>query len=269
MHEQIRAYVNKLFEHTPSTRMVDEAREELLSGCIDKYEDLIKGGTGEEDAYRTVITGIGDVGELVSSLGKTNEFDVQKIEANRNKRAIFISVAVALYIIALASVIIIDTYSPLPDLAPISLFVISAIATGILIYGNMSTSTSYKKQEDTIVENVKEKISGSDKNSQLRKAISSTMWTLLVVVYLVVSFSTGWWHITWILFLVGALIENIIQLASSGSTGHIHGILWLLIVILYFVISFWSHGWVWTWLLFPLGAAAQQIIRLIRIWRQV
>lgn len=270
MRECIREYINDLFSNAPHNRMVDEVREELCSGCLDKYDDLIKKGTPENEAYNIVISGIGDVDELINSLDRATAFDAKKIADNRTKRALFISVAVALYIIAMASLILLSTIPVFgAEIGLVSMFVIAAIATGIIIYGNISTASPYTKREDTIVENVKEQISGNDKESRFRKALSSTMWTLIVVVYLAVSFLTHWWHITWIIFIIGGLIENIIQFAVFRKPGALYGILWTGITIFYFVYSLSTWNWAWSWLVFPLGAAIMQVIRLVKLWREL
>lgn len=90
------------------------------------------------------------------------------------------------------------------------MFVIAAIATGMIVYGNLS-KPKYLKKEGTVVEEFKEWQQNDPKNKQLYKAINSAMWSLIVVIYFVVSFFTGAWYITWIIFLIGGAIESIIK----------------------------------------------------------
>ena len=51
-----------------------------------------------------------------------------------------------------------------------------------------------------------------NKNKEIKKAIDSILWTLTVIVYLIISFTFGIWYISWIIFLIASLIENIIKL---------------------------------------------------------
>ena len=43
------------------------------------------------------------------------------------------------------------------------------------------------------------------------KAISGALWSLTVVVYLGVSFWSGAWHITWLIWLITTAVDNIIK----------------------------------------------------------
>lgn len=45
------------------------------------------------------------------------------------------------------------------------------------------------------------------KPESILKLINKFIWLLTVTVYLFLSFWTGAWHITWILFLVGGLVS--------------------------------------------------------------
>ncbi|HEX3025726.1 MAG TPA: hypothetical protein VHR42_00630, partial [Clostridia bacterium] len=61
------------------------------------------------------------------------------------------------------------------------------------------------------VEEFKEWHSSNSDKVRIRKSISSVLWPLVVITYLLVSFFTGQWGITWIIFLIGVAIENIIR----------------------------------------------------------
>ena len=37
------------------------------------------------------------------------------------------------------------------------------------------------------------------------------MWSIIVVIYFIISFMTMAWHITWIIFLIGSAIQGIIH----------------------------------------------------------
>lgn len=54
---------------------------------------------------------------------------------------------------------------------------------------------------------------------KLRGRISSALWTSTVGIYFILSFRTGAWHITWIIFLIAAALGNVLRafLNPNGS----------------------------------------------------
>jgi len=70
MTEKIKEYIDNLLKDAPRTRRIVDLHEELFSGCLDKYADLIDSGVSEEDAYNEVISGIGDIQELIGTTAK-------------------------------------------------------------------------------------------------------------------------------------------------------------------------------------------------------
>ena len=65
------------------------------------------------------------------------------------------------------------------------------------------------------MEDFKEWNSINSDRRQVFKALSSALWTLTVAVYLIVSFMTMAWHITWIIFLIAALLEGVLKAIVS------------------------------------------------------
>lgn len=54
----------------------------------------------------------------------------------------------------------------------------------------------------------------------LFKSINRALWLLIVVIYFLISFGTGAWHITWLTFLIGAALENIIRAVFDLMGGY-------------------------------------------------
>lgn len=273
MREKLRAYVDSLFDGVPRTRRVEEAREEMLSGCYDRFEDLKAGGLSEEEAYHKVISGIGDVDELLRDLLKADEFDPLAAERAARRRGAFVAAAVALYILSLALIALFEELLAIPDLGVIFFFVTVAAATGILIYGlSTSKKPQYARRENTVVEAVKEQMAGSDKNAKFRGALSSTLWSMILIVYLALSFLTWRWDLTWIIFLLGAALQNVIVLCLAPAQKRraaAGGLLWTGTVAVYFIVSMTIGRWAWTWLLFLVAVCVQQAARLYRVWREM
>ena len=90
------------------------------------------------------------------------------------------------------------------------LFVFVAIATGLLIYNGV-TREKYVKTDDTMVEEFKAWKQNSRQKDQAANAVIGSLWLIAVCVYMLVSFATGAWHLTWIIFLITAAVASIIK----------------------------------------------------------
>lgn len=200
--------MDHLFAQAKPTRSTVELKEEMLQNLIEKYHDLLAEGKSEEAAYNIAIASVGDISELLKQIKEEENqmprYTEEQIEQSRRRSALCVSIAVMLYILCVIPVIIWEEYGV------IAMFVMVAIATGLLIYNNM-TKLSYKKSDDSVVEEFKEWQDQSSDQKKLYKAIKGAITSLVVVVYIVVSFTTHAWHITWVIFLIGAAIENVVK----------------------------------------------------------
>src|SRR5450756_165050 len=68
MVARIRTYIERAFADAPKSKKSTELQEEIISNMIEKYNDQLKLGKTEEEAYTAVIAGLGDIGELVDGL---------------------------------------------------------------------------------------------------------------------------------------------------------------------------------------------------------
>lgn len=197
----------------PSKKSV-ELKEEILQNLVDKYHDLLAEGKTPEAAYNIAIASIGDTEELLSSLRENgvqgSTISAEKMEQGRRKSALLTTVAVMMYILSVLPPILMTGTKYEETLAPALMLCIIAAATGLVIYGQMS-KLRYRKVDDSIVEEFKEWQNQTDSDRRAFRAISSAMWSLITVIYIVVSFTTMAWHITWVIFLIGAAIEGIIK----------------------------------------------------------
>ncbi|MCD7785933.1 MAG: permease prefix domain 1-containing protein [Oscillospiraceae bacterium] len=142
MRDKIEAYIDELFKSAPDNPQTRELKEEILSNTLEKYEDLVAGGMNDESAYKSAISGIGDVDELIK------EYSGDSGEIIEVKSA--------------------EIVEPKPD------------------------------------ETVKPKRS-------LQKIVVAIMWCLIIVIYLVVSITTGAWQFTWVAFLIGFALKFVID----------------------------------------------------------
>lgn len=129
-------------------------------------------------------------------------------EQNRRKKAIGISLSVLTYFSSIVWIMIaIPVYKLDPVLSSAIFLLICGIATFIVVY----TCIMYKKRKEKV----------EDKRSKLEKQIDSILSMIILVVYLLISFMTMAWHITWILWVVYALLVQIVKLFFLlGGTDH-------------------------------------------------
>lgn len=209
MEERIRKYVEGLFADAPKTQKAIELRQEIYTNLVDKYNDLRNTGAAEEEAYEIVKKSVGNVDELIEGLYEKTKEDKLVDEAIKKKAALFNSVAITLYI---ASPIFIIAFSAAGHWLPgvILLLACIAVATGIKVYSN--SVYKYKKEDDTLVEEFKEWKAENKERVEKKNTYSGVLWLLIVVLYFVLSFTTGAWYITWVLFLVGAAVDQLIKI---------------------------------------------------------
>lgn len=216
MEDKLRAYMDEVFQNIKPTKKSVEMKEEILQNLIDKYNDLLNEGKAPEAAYNIAIASLGDMDELLEGFNDSNnqQYLHKESEAARKKSAMLISIAVMLYIVSVIPPII---FSYVSDrgffgevLGPCFMFILIAAATGLIIYNNMS-KPRYQKVDDTIVEEFKEWQSHNDASIRAMKSIKSAIWSVITLIYIVISFTTGAWHITWVIFLIGVAIQKILQ----------------------------------------------------------
>ncbi len=98
--------------------------------------------------------------------------------------------------------------------------------------------------------------------------MSTVLWLSTVPVYLLYSMYTGRWATSWLIFILAAVSEVLINGTVDWNNEKkdrkkiaraiASSFLWLMTVVLYFVISFASGRWALTWMIFILAAIIQQ-----------
>ncbi len=120
------------------------------------------------------------------------------IEDNsKGKKAKMIGVGILLYFVACVLVLISIPVMKFNPVISVSIFL---LICGIGTYMIIVACITYSKKEV------------NTKEIKLRKEISSIIAIMTTVIYLLVSFITGAWHITWIIWLLYAILEEIIKL---------------------------------------------------------
>ena len=124
-------------------------------------------------------------------------------------KAALICISIFLYFLALVAVIIGETALHLNDGITISIFfIICGLATALIIFTCMTRPS--KRKDDLDGEKVKDPILSS------ALKIAST---ITVCLYLIISFMTMAWHITWIIFIIYGVVAEIIKLIFALRKG--------------------------------------------------
>ncbi|MBQ8238102.1 MAG: hypothetical protein IJZ39_08155 [Oscillospiraceae bacterium] len=202
MREKLIQYVNLLFAGTDC----EEIRDEILQNTLDRYDDLIAQGKAPEAAYRLAIAGIGDINEILGSEPPSRETvlpqeDESKAKENQLKHA----VSIAMYI-----------------LCPIPLFILSEFGyetmglcmTLLLVAAATALRLTMKRTPRP-----REAAVQYSPRQELTKSIDHVIWVIGLLLYFIISFTSGAWMITWIIFpLIGAvqgLVKAIMDLKEA------------------------------------------------------
>lgn len=213
MIEKLQKNVEDLFENAPKTHRAYELKEELLSNLIDKYNDLVSSGKSEEEAFKSVMSGIGDIDELIKGLKDQDVLNYEEIQKRREKSALVLSVSVGLYIMSVVVLLLFTEVFQVNEVISVCfMLTIDAIATGLIIY-NAASRSKYIKADDTLVEEFKEWKSVNSKEKELLKSIKSIVWLITLALYFILSFTFGIWAFSWIIFIIGAAVEKVISLS--------------------------------------------------------
>lgn len=220
MNERIRKYVDDLFQDAPHSKKAYDLKEEVCSNLIDKYTDLTAGGMPENEAYNTVIAGIGDVEDLFADLKDGRAYATIQETRYQKRRAVLIASAVALYILSVVPAILSEALGFDEIYGAIGLFALCAVATFLLVY-NALTKPRYQAMDDTMVEEFKEwKAQRTHPNHTVRNSILGAFWLLVLVAYFLLSFGTRHWEVSWVIFLVGLAFDQIIRAIFSLKGDH-------------------------------------------------
>ncbi len=241
MEERLRTHMDYLFEGIPIDESTKELKEEIVLNLIDKYHDLLEQGKSEEAAFSLAIASIGDIRELLNEYsgsgtsGKNNfanaDYNNQNQKESENsthytspaitkyeqeyaewkkKKAVLTSISVMLYILCVIPPILTEMLPINENLGAAGLFVFIAVATALLVY-NSYTKPHPPKTDGSMVEEFKEWKKEKDNSRTASKSIYSMVWSLTTALYFIVSFATGAWYITWVIFLMGSAANSLIK----------------------------------------------------------
>ena len=202
MREQLQQYVELLFAGAPDS---EDIKQEILQNTLDRYDDLIAQGKVPEAAYRLAITGIGDINEILGSAAQVipaapaREVHPEE-DAAAAKRKRIRAIAIGLYIICIIPLIILNELG-LGILGLCATLSIVAVATVAII----------QNQEPDDEEDIHQSRKPDSPRGELHRSIRFLIGIITLIVYLAVSFLTGAWYITWLIFPLSGAVKGLVR----------------------------------------------------------
>lgn len=195
MKEKLIQYIDLLFAGTPDA---EDIKQEILQNTLDRYDDLIAQGKSPESAYSLAISGIGDIHEileqkdsaLIQQAVPTTKQEPQTAKSSIDKRLLR-AAAIACFILCPGPVIILES-----ALGVCLLLAMVAAGVGLLVFCGKD-EVSAAVQEDT--------------RSPLHKTLHGIAWGAGLCLYFLISFLTGAWYITWLIFPIIACTCSLIN----------------------------------------------------------
>ena len=213
MSKKIDNYIDVLFSDIPRSKKAAELKEELRANMNERYDDYLAQGQSEALAYSQTIANMGDVDEMLAALIPDAQFK-QEAQRYRTRQARNVGVAVGLYILGAAVVVgsaLFDSDTA-AILGVVILLVLAAVATALIVYTNMSTPKEY--QDFNRMDNDKG-IDVSTPRGRRFQNILSLYWLAVTCAYLLWSFVSFDWQITWIVWPIAAVLCGIVKTAYN------------------------------------------------------
>lgn len=214
MREQLIQYVNLLFAGAPDS---DEIKQEILQNTLDRFDDLVSQGKSPEAAYRLAIAGIGDINEILGTATHSTA-TVSPVQPTMNqletedeiKRKKIRACAIALYILCAVPLIILSELGAEIIGLCLTLALVATATYLMIITGNKDDDEEEGKKDDK-----------ADPQHKLKESIGNLIWVVGLVGYFILSFTSGAWYITWLIFPIMActrgLVDAIIDLKEANK----------------------------------------------------
>ena len=195
--------VNLLFAGAQDS---EEIKQEILQNTLDRFDDLVAQGKSPEAAYRLAISGIGDISEILGTAphapvtSAPTGFRAEQNETEEDvKRKKTRAVDIAIYIVCAIPLFILSDLG-VETLGLTLTILLVACATYLMIITG--------KKDATKEEEIPEKHEFTPQQ-ELKRSIGKLIGVLGLAIYLIISFLTGAWYITWIIFPIIGCIKGL------------------------------------------------------------
>ena len=211
MEARIHAHIDHLFASAPIGERVSEVKLEIYMNTVDRYHDLVSEGKDADTAFREAISTIGDVGEILQSLGVSentaptsasiNARDQKKMARNMRRRLLREHLDTILWMVMLTFYFIVSFESQAWYITWLVFLITPALQA--VMHAVMDLVSH--NRPDVVYLPTKEQKS-------LRDSLEGAWWLIVTAAYLVVSFMTQAWYVTWVIYLLGAAGDALLSI---------------------------------------------------------
>lgn len=171
-------------------------------------DELLRGKKSESLKEENDINSLEGQENIKTEENTKSECTMTKDELRR-KAAGEISTSIFIYIASIAVFIVIVSNTNIDAILSVGLLLLAcAYATARIIKGCMSMP----KEEPKVEKDMNEK-------KEILKSIRCIIWCLITALYIILSFVTMAWYITWVIFIIGAVISEIVKLCFLLKEG--------------------------------------------------
>ena len=187
LHRKIESICNEI-----GTSAASAACEDIVHDLESEYDKRVSVGMSELDAYRDVLKNIDEIKKKLDALPKTDAEIAEKAakESLKNLKNILGKVSTIMWL----SIVILFFYASFTN----GNWHISWL---IFLWGSIC-----QKVFDMVINYNK----GKPLKKVLRSGLSSILWLLTVIAYFLISFASGAWATTWLIFIFGAILQTVL-----------------------------------------------------------
>lgn len=154
----IEQHIDYLFQNIPETEEIKRIKNDLLLNAMDRFDELLADGKTESEALGTIIIEMGELDELLESLGYDQHQDLNDYSTNTLQEANYLieaydlesnKIAMGILMIMLGAGLIptLGTFQ-LAEIGVILLLVLVAAAVGLFIQSGLKLESLEKSLED-------------------------------------------------------------------------------------------------------------------------
>lgn len=202
MQAKIHAHIDGLFSGVPAGERVSEVKLELYMNTVDRYEDLLAFGKSPAEAYQEAIDGIGDISEILTSLGVMPSKQSKQAKKEKSRRKVIREHLDSILWMVMLSTYFIVSFATMKWQFTWLIFLITVALQNAfhalfdIINGNRPDCTFVFTREE----------------KRMHRRLSSMLWLAVLVLYFGISFLSGAWYISWIIFLLGTAMQNALSI---------------------------------------------------------
>lgn len=175
----------------------------------DQYDKIIESGKSELDAYRAILSDTEKIREMFNSIPKSEQKrkaqgEREKSEVkkkNKKEKGILDTIETSMWLLIVIFYFLFSMRFGHWNLSWL-----------VFLWGSIGS---------VLIGMVKKYNRGESLRRTMKKGISKIMWLYIVIIYFAGSFIFGGWAVSWVIFLVGALAEIILNaiFRDSAETG--------------------------------------------------